>query len=182
MEPTQIVTAVSAVGGLIAVIVAVCQYLRESKMKRAGLFNAIVGRLREDPDIRKWILRFDYEKPWYNDAFHGSDQQQVEVDKTLQSLSYFCYLKESRLISEKEFSTIKYELWRTLRNPDVQSYLFNLYHFCSRYFERKHQGRKKDTRVFPFNYLLAYGVSEGLIDETFFDKKTERYGERYLNY
>ena len=180
-EITEILTALGAVGGFVTEFFAVCQYRRDSRMKKADLFNTMVERLRSEPDIRKWILVFDYGKPWYNEDFHKYYQQQVEVDKTLQTLSYFCYLKQSSLISEKEFSMIKYELWRTLGNRDVQAYLFNVYHFSSRFFERKHRGRKKDTRDFPFNYLLAFGVSKGLIDEEFFDKNSNRYGKN-LNY
>ena len=178
MTITEIISVVGTVGCLIAAIIAVCQYSRECKLKRADLFNSMVEKLRSDPDIQKWMLIFDYNKPWYCKEFHNSCSQQIGVDKTLQTLSYFCYLKKQKLISEKEFSTIKYELWQTLSNHEVQSYLFNLYHFSSRKYSQRNE---KDMIIFPFCDLLKYGVANHLIDDSFFDRSSIKF-PNYLNY
>lgn len=170
-------TVCASIISLLGVILAVIQYIKSSKLKRADFFNAIIKKLRSDPVILKWLLTFDYEENWYDSSFHDSVDKQAGVDKTLQTLSYICYLRENKLISDKEFSFVKYEICRVLGNKGVQDYLFNLYHFSSRFFQRKHP---KDVKDFPFSFLLAYGISENLIDDSFFDKDSRN--NKILNF
>ena len=177
MNLVNLATIGASIIGLFSVILAVFQYIKSSKLKRAKIFNSIIETLRTDPVILYWILIFDYGKDWYDSSFHNSVEKQAGVDKTLQTLSYICYLRENNLISDKEFSSVKYEIWRVLNDEGVQDYLFNLYHFSSRFFQRKHP---KDVKDFPFSFLLAYGISENLIDDSFFDKDSRN--KKFLNF
>ena len=179
MDIVETVTVLGSITvGLTSVILALCQYIKTSKMKRASVFNDLIEKLRADPEIRKWIRIIDYGKDWYGEELHHSYDKEAAVDKTLQTFSYICYLRENKLIDEKEFSTIKYEIWRILGDKGVQNYMFNLYHFSSNFFHRKYP---KDVETFPFNFLLSYGVSERLIRDSFFDKNSKEYN-KILNF
>ena len=113
------------------------------------------------------MYTIDYhEKPWYGDTFHNSDME-FAIDKLLSYLSYICYLKKTRNISNEEFKALEYEIVRACSSYDVQAYLWNLYHFS-----------KACNAKCSFDYLITFGLENGLIPDSFKSDKCDEYEQR----
>ncbi len=176
----SVVSVVVALGGLIFVGL---EYRRSNKVKRADFIENLINRMRGDTDIREILYVFQYNSFVYNSGFHKNVELERKVDKALLYLSYICYLKKRRVITNKEFTFFEIEISQTLRNRDVIDYLFNLYHFECRVagLDSSARGSRKQ---FTFYYLLEYGRSIGLIEDGFFDPNNAGAGyyHKYLNF
>ena len=93
------------------------------------------------------------------------------MDKTLSYFSYICYLREQKIISDKEFNFFKYEINRILMNSQVQDYFYNLYHFSN-----------KNNTPITFLYLFRYGEKIKIFDEKFYDENSYLYSSQYHRY
>lgn len=144
-------------GGAFAFI----QWNKTLKVKRSEFIHQIIERLRFDEEMTATMYLADYdEEVWYTRDFHGSGKPEFAMDKLLSYLSYICYLIETRHITKKESSILEYELRRACESSQVQDYLFNLYHFS--------QAIKSTC---SFQYLIDYGLKEGIIDKSDFMNK-----------
>lgn len=145
------------------------------KIKRAEYINALIEKIRSDDFIRDIIYMIDYGKIWYTQKFHNSGELENRVDYTLSYFSYICYLKSQGIIKNKEFDFLKYDIDRTLMNPQVIDYFYNLYHFSSKF----------DSPM-SFIYLFDYAKMKGFLRTDFFDKEAWKSSEgryhHYLNY
>ena len=133
--------------------------------------NELTEKIRTDKYIKDVIYMFDYNYKWYTEQFHGSGKLELKVDKTLSYFSYICYLREQKIISDKEFNFFKYEINRILRNSQVQDYFYNLYHFSN-----------KNNTPITFLYLFKYGEKIKIFDEIFYDKNSYLYLSQYHRY
>lgn len=159
---------------IIGGIFAYYQWRRSVSLKRASYINELTEKIRSDSDIKDCIYLFDYDTDWYSAQFHGDEELELKIDKTLSYFSYICYLKRQRIISKREFKFFQYEVERILMNPGVQDYFFNLYHFAAKF-----------NVPFTFVYLLDYGKKNNLLTDGFFDNeayKTNYYFHHYLNF
>lgn len=154
------------VGGTFGII----QWRESIKIKRAEYIEQLTAKLRSDPDIREIIYKIDYNEKWYTEEFHNGGELERKVDKTLSYFSYICYLHKIHLISNKGFNFFKYEVDRCLMNKQVQDYLFNLYHFSSKF-----------NSPFSFAHLFKYGEDNIFFDTSFYDKLSKNY-PHYLNF
>jgi len=156
-----------AIGGIFAGI----QWNASNRIKKAEFIEQIIEKLRFDKDMAIVMYKIDYGDSWYNDDFHnGNADSEFEIDKLLSYLSYICYLKETRNISENEFKVLQYEVLRVCSSFDVQSYLWNLYHFS-----------KKFNTKCSFEYLISYGIKHSIFNENFQNDKNSIYKKR-LNF
>lgn len=173
----SIVAALAALGGLVFVGL---EYRRSNKIKRADFIENLINRMRGDTDIREILYVFQYNSFVYNSGFHKNAELERKVDKALLYLSYICYLRKRRVITNKEFTFFEIEISQTLRNRGVIDYLFNLYHFECRVagLDPSARGSRKQ---FTFYYLLEYGRSIRLIEDGFFDPENAGRG-RYHKY
>lgn len=111
-------------------IIALFQWNNTIKIKRAEYVNTLFQELNNNEKIKRTIYIFYYdESTWHNDDFHGSDFE-LDVDDTLNYFSYICYLRESHLISKKEFDFFKYSIDKSLSSFQVEEYLYNVYFHC----------------------------------------------------
>lgn len=158
-------------GAWIAGIFAFKQWKETNKIKKAEYINTLTEKIRTDEDIRTTVYLFDYGENWYNENFHEKENREFErkIDKTLSYFSYICYLKQQKIILEKEFSFFRYEIMRILINENTQSYFFNLYHFS-----------KLNKSEMTFKYLFNYGEKVGVFNSDFYNVESENY-EVYLN-
>lgn len=141
-----------------------------NRIKRAEFIKQIIEKLRFDENMVKVMYKIDYEDKWYDKNFHGSNSE-IEIDKLLTYMSYICYIYKMKNIKSKEFKILCYELKRTCLSHDVQSYLWNLYHFS-----------KKQKTDCMFQYLIDYGIKNNIIDEAlFFDSNCKKY-TKHLNF
>ena len=112
-------------------ITAILQWNNSIKIKRAEYLSNLYDKLNNET-IKSIIYMFDYNKTkWYDENFHkGGSQLEIDVDETLNLFSFICYIYERKLISQKEFNFFKYQLDRSLSSPQVEEYLYNVYHHC----------------------------------------------------
>ena len=154
-------------GGIFAFI----QWNRTIKIKRSEFINQIIEKLRFDDKMASAMYLIDYDHDWYDSDFHNGGENEFLIDKLLSYLSYICYLKDSRHITQKESSILEYELKRACESTSVQAYLFNLYHFS-----------KSRNSTCSFQYLINYGLKNNIIDkENFLNSSSKKYPQ-YLNF
>lgn len=122
--------------------------------------------MRDDADIRDFIQQVEYNSFVFDSGFQGS-QLEHKADKTLEYLSYICYLKEEHLIGEKEFAFVKYEIVHLLSNRDVVRYLRFLYHFSCGVL--KQQPGPAPIADVTFKQLISYAYKNHYIDDSFFE-------------
>lgn len=150
---------------------ALYQWIKTSKLKRANYYNEAYLKLREDKDIVDILHMIDYGmKKWYPFESHDDPQIENKVDKTLGFLDYLCYLRNRKLIGEREFRNIEYRIIRVGYNSYALEYLYNLYHFSKR----------NGTRM-SFSYLLGYLEEKNMIDKEFWNPESKVF-DQHLNF
>jgi len=155
------------VGGIFAGI----QWRVSNKIKRAEFINLIIEKLRFDKDMAQTMYKIDYGESWYNDDFHNANSNlEFEIDKLLSYLSYICYLKETKNISKKEFSVLEYEIVRVCSSHDIESYLWNLFHFSN-----------KCKSKCSFEYLITFGIKNRIFHNEFTNENSRNYKQK-LNF
>lgn len=115
-------------GGLFALQ----NYLASNRVKRAGFIKPLIDSLESDPDMLEIFGKIDYGYFEYGNHFSENPEDENKTDKLLRHLSYICYLKSIKVIKENEFRVFAYTIERTCLNPNLQAYLWNLYHFANK--------------------------------------------------
>lgn len=179
----QILSAVSVIVAVVGLVALLREYRKSNAIKRANFVTQLIEKYKGDIDIRKVMYMFQYNEFIYDERFHCGDDNERQVDKALFYLSYACYLKDHRVISNNEYPFFEIEVQQALRNNGIIDYLYNLYHF-----ECKATGldpmERKSERRFTFYYLLKYARENRMIDESFYDPHSAGLGyySRYLNF
>ena len=108
----------------------------------------------------------DYEKKWYNEQFHRSDDKTISTiaDKTLSFMNYICYVVKVKIIRKEERSLFDYYLFSLAKCSDMRHYLFDLYQYSI-----------LNNKPFPFNYFLDVCISQKLLPEEMKDKNYFKY-------
>ena len=143
---SDIISIISLILVMVGGIFGYYQWRKNILLRRAEYIIELTDKIWTDKYIKDVIYMFDYNYKWYTEKFHGSCKLELKVDKTLSYFSYICYLREQKIISDKEFNFFKYEINRILRNSQVQDYFYNLYHFSN-----------KNNTPITFLYLFKYG-------------------------
>ena len=148
---------------IIGFVFSCYQWWRKVQSERAEKLSNLINILRRDARQLSVLYKIDYYEPWYDKSFHKS-KLEGEMDQFLSYYEYILYLKKNHMISRREFRFFEYDIERIVKNPDMQAYLFNLYHFSER------------ARI-PFSYknILVFGEKIGCIDQFFFNKNTDKY-------
>lgn len=168
---SDIISIISLILVMAGGIFGYYQWRKSILLGRAEYINELTEKIRTDKYIKDVIYMFDYNYKWYTEQFQGSGKLELKVDKTLSYFSYICYLREQKIISDKEFNFFKYEINRILRNSQVQDYFYNLYHFSN-----------KNNTPITFLYLFKYGEKIKIFDEIFYDKNSYLYLSQYHRY
>lgn len=150
-------------------VVGLMQWNKSNMIRKAEFLKQIIDKLRFDENMTKIMYKIDYSHNWYDKSFHNSDEEK-EYDKFFAYLNYVCYLRTTKIISEKEFNILKYEINRVCLDNGVQSYLWNLYHFS-----------KKNNVKSSFNELIEYAIKEKIFGINFRNKNGKDY-PKYLNF
>lgn len=149
---------VSLLFTLIAGVFACYQWHEMNRLRKSEFIDQILAKLRFDKEMANTMYVIDYKNGWYNDDFHnGNGDFEFRLDKLLSYLTYICYLYKERRIGKKEFLVLHYEINRVCSSKDVQSYLWNLYHFS-----------KRQGTPCSFQYLIDYGIKNQLINRRAF--------------
>ena len=159
MSLNEIIACVTMVVTIIGLIFSCYQWWRKVQSERAEKLSNLINILRRDARQLSVLYKIDYNEPWYDESFHKS-KLEGEMDQFLSYYEYILYLKKNHMISRREFRFFEYDIERIVKNPDMQAYLFNLYHFSER------------ARI-PFSYknILVFGEKIGCIDQSFFQQE-----------
>jgi len=154
-------------GGIFAVI----QWFSFKKLRRAEFIDKIINTIRFDKDMPQIIYIIEYEYNWYNDDFHNNKNRdfQYRIDKLLSYIDYVCYLFNSENISDEEFKVLQYIITAICVSPDVQAYLWNLYHYS----------KKKMNIDCSFINLVNYGIKNRLVKDKFKENDKDLYINLY---
>ena len=84
-------------------IIALFQWRESNINRRTEYLNSLLEKLWSNKDIQDFILLNDYDKDWYNEAFHRSDDKTLPTlaDKTLSFMNYICYVVDMKIIKKK---------------------------------------------------------------------------------
>ena len=155
-------------------IIAYKKWSNNQAWKRADYVYELLNKVRTDSDIKEIFHIIDYDSEvWYpfskreiKEALNSPSLYSFEqkMDYTLGYFSHICYLHKLGIILDSDFAPFKYHINRTCKNHQVQSYLFNLYHFA----------KLSDSNC-AFKYLIDYGLKSGLISSDFRNKDSKHY-------
>lgn len=168
---STIATAISAVVATATLVLAYLKYREKVKAEHAERMFELFTATRKDPNVVNFFEKIDYsENGWYGESFTHSESEPV-VDNALLQFEHILYLKAQKLLKEEELSHYQYEIDKIVGNNDVQRYFFNLYHYTQR-----------AKLPFKFTRLLEYGIAKQYIDKDFFNKDSNNYGKKVLNF
>lgn len=153
------------IGGIFALV----KWSKDKKLKRAEYMQRLIEKIRNDNSSGFYLIEYNYN--WYDENFHGNEEIEKKIDYTLSYFNYACYLKMQNIITKKEFCLLKYQIIRIFHNASIQNYLYNLYHFSSRF----------DTPM-SFPNLFKYGKKHNLFDKLFWDKEAYKKSEKYSHF
>jgi hypothetical protein len=160
-------TLITIIGAVIGGFFALKQWRQRIKLQRSEFVKQLIEKLRFDEDMATTMYKIDYnEKSWYNNDFHGGEFE-FAIDKLLSYLSYICYLNKTKNISKEEFKFLQYEVIRTCKSFDVQSYLWNLYHFS----------RCNNSKCL-FEHLISFGIENKIFNKDFIQNNCKIYKKR----
>ncbi|MCR4948613.1 MAG: hypothetical protein K6A15_05630 [Treponema sp.] len=147
-------------------IIALLQWRESNNNKRAEYLDTLLTKLWENKDIQNFILLNDYNKKWYNEQFHRSDDKTIPTlaDKTLSFMNYICYVVKVKIIRKEERSLFDYYLFSLAKCNDMRHYLFDLYQYSI-----------LNNKPFLFNYFLDVCISQNLLPKEIKDKKYFKY-------
>lgn len=114
---------------IVGVIIGLYQYHKSVKVRRSSFVLSLLNQMKGDKGINKIIYQFQYGEFNYSEEFHGNGKYENDTDRTLLLFSYTCYLREKKIITNKEFSFFEISITQALRNDGLIDYLYNLYHF-----------------------------------------------------
>lgn len=133
-------------------------------LKRAEFVNQIIEKLRFDKTMADTLALFDYGHRWYGQDFHnGKTGHEAEIDQLLSFLSYLCYLKDEKILTDNEFSFLQYELNRVCNHADTKEYLWNLFNFS-----------RHISASCSFEKLINYAEKNGFLPDGFKAEKTDK--------
>ena len=147
-------------------IVALFQWRESNNNRRAEYLDTLLNKLWENKDIQSFILMNDYDKNWYNEAFHRSDDKTIPTlaDKTLSFMNYICYVVKVKIIHKKERALFDYYLSALALCKDMRRYLFDLYQYSI-----------LNKKPFLFNYFLDVCITQGLFPKSIKNKNYFKY-------
>lgn len=153
---------VAICGGIIALL----QWREANNNHRAEYLDSLLTKLWENKDIQNFILLNDYDKDWYNEDFHRSEDKTIPTlaDKTLSFINYICYVVKAKIIHKKEKSLFDYYLSSLALCKDMRRYLFDLYQYSI-----------LNHKPFLFSYFLDLCIEENLLPKSMKDKNYFKY-------
>ena len=161
-------TTISIIITVLGAVVALYQWYVSNKIKKAEFLHQINEKLRSDEIMVKAFYEIEYGHKWYDESFHnGKNGWEPKIDRLFMFLNYICYLRAQKIISENEFSILRYCVERVCSSVEAQSYLWNLYHFS-----------KSQGSMLSFKNLLEYAFENDLVPNEFKSEKCEYYVKR----
>jgi len=158
----------SIVGGFFALL----QWKQSTALKRAEIIKHIVDKLRYDKEMASVIHMVEYNKFKYTIEFHKNPELEQRIDGLLAMLDYVCYLRSNNILRKKEFTILKHRVVWILKRKDIQTYLWNLYHFT-----------KHNDTTCSFQHLIDFGLKNKLFPNNFENSSCDFFkSKKFLNF
>ncbi len=163
MTTNEIVGCVTMIVAIIGLIFSCYQWWKKVQLERAERLSKLITLLRKDVRQLNILYQIDYGNFRYDNNFHNG-KSEGEMDQLLSFYEYILYLKMEHIISKKEFSFFEYDINSIVDNHDIQTYLFNLYHFSE---PENSPFAKSSKKQFVYKNLLNYAKKRKCIDSSF---------------
>lgn len=163
MTTNEIIGCVTMIVAIIGLIFSCYQWWKKVQLERAERLSKLITLLRNDVRQLSILYKIDYGESWYDESFHKSELE-GELDRFLSFYEYILYLRMNCIISEKEFRFFEYDINSIVDNHDIQTYLFNLYHFSE---PENSPFAKSSKKQFVYKNLLKYAKKRKCIDSSF---------------
>ena len=172
---TILISGIVSVSTIISVFIAIKQWIKNGKQKRAEYQIQLITKIRDDEDIAVTMELIDWNKiEYYGEWEHkkeiDSDHTKGDkkdlfkkIDKTLSHFSYICFLRKKHLISQNDMAVFEYELKRLFDNCHIVNYLYTLQHWS------EHLGVRSS-----FFWLIWYGKRCKYLSKKDFDEKPSK--------
>ena len=145
-------------------VFAFWKWRKDVKTKRSLEFHQLIKDIQNDKDVKKLIYMFDDDtKFWFLEEYVGDGSVAPILDKLLFHFSYVIYSKEKKIITKDEFATLSYEIDRSLQNPQLQDYLYNL----------KEYSEARGLQH-PYKYLVDYGINKKILNKEIFASNSKK--------
>lgn len=149
----------TVIGGIFALY----KWRSDVAVRRSLKFRELTTEIRKDEDVKAVVYMLDDDTcQWFSEDAVDSPQK-AAFDKLLFHFCYVIYLYRKHFVKKSEFNTLSYEIERTLLNPQMQDYLYNMMMYA------KAKGLRN-----PYGYLVEYGVERRLLDHRFAEKGSAR--------
>ena len=112
----DVISGVSCIGAIAMAYWGYRKWDVARKERKAEFLWRLLEKLREDEAIQRFEYAVDY----------GKDVAKIEEglkDRVLSYMAYICYLNETGVVSDYEFSFFEYEITRAINNPKIKEYL-----------------------------------------------------------
>lgn len=139
----EITLLVSIITVLIGGIFSLVQWKKNSEIRRAQFIHSLLDKLYSDKYNCKAVYILDSGKSWHTGKSFDPPKLEKPIDSVLYWFDYICYLKEEKIITDKEFAFFEYDIERLINDKSFNRYM--------KYFVK----RKIDV---PFVYL--YGMQQ----------------------
>jgi len=126
--------------------------------------------LRSCEEIAETSSRIEHGQFYYTmEKFYGNRDLERKVDEFLSVLNYACYLLSNKTIGKRDFSIFRYKIVWTLKNDDIQAYLWNLHHWA-----------EFNKTPCSFQFLIDWGLHEKLFPADFLSKQCAHFQKSKL--
>ncbi|MBQ6922946.1 MAG: hypothetical protein IJQ66_07650 [Clostridia bacterium] len=136
MDTNEVLTLISIIVtfsiGITGFAFTVYQIAKSNKVKHAEFIEELLRNIRLNERVIEATYLIDYNRNWYNDAFHGGSENEKNIDALFSQLDFICYLYFESLLKKKDFSIFKYEIKRVCHNSQCRNYLWDLYHWSKK--------------------------------------------------
>jgi len=152
---------------LIGSISGLLKWKHSNAIKKAEYVQSLTKNLFNDKSINELVLMLDNpeENIWYDHkgryVVDKYKEYEDNIDKLFYYLSYACYLKYSKLMTDSELIFFKSLIIRVFQNYMSRYYFL---HICEEY--------QDDFKDFKYKYLLKY-----LVESKTFDKLIKELNE-----
>lgn len=170
MDIGMTVELASIVAVAITAIFTFYQWMGSMKITKSTILHELLEIIRSNSDIREaWYYLEYYEGQWYDDSFHDSPLEK-KMDHLLAHMNYITYLRKTHVISKREFRLFDYQIRSVSRNPGIQCYFYNLYHFS-----------RRNNSLFSFECFFEYCLKRGYFCKDILNPNCKNYYVVFFN-
>lgn len=156
----------SVIVSLIGVLLVILQWRKNEIYKRSQIIEPLIKKIREDNKIVNIIYAIEHSGDiTYNGKFNINNKTQylnhldniqleIDIDYTLATLSYICYLYKKKILKEEDMVFFEYKIMCCLKNGAIVNYLEFIYVLSKNFMT-------ETTHI----YLIEFGVKKQFLNK-----------------